>query len=720
MDHQHDANHSANSDDTPEPQASRPQSHGSPDETANVSTANDPLAESAGVLSLIAKVDEQLNRIRSAQHAQDEELNILTERLRELEQTEQFVKQQRETITREREQFDQQRETLTHERENIDQQRHEIERDRQTLQAEREQLDEQRQALESENERVMRQREEFEQAQIELGREREHWDREQHSRESKLNESREEIAAREQELAQRQKELDGELDRLRQLEQNIQQQRDAMDREREELTRRIEDAERRHAESEHRINELTGQLQQSHHDRDQLDEKLSESRQQLDAASAKLEELASVLGEQNLHLNRAASAMAVVKQQERRIAELEEQLAQAGKVRDAASESAAANEMLARQVQEHAAAVEQRDQQIESLTATIEQLRLELKTAVEQPAKTTAEANGPKIDEDELRAKAKRIAQVATHIRRRHARLKRMRELLRSRGTSTNTSAPDPAKDAATHEKHQKLMQQAQSLERLFAKLRHRQTALAEAEKRMVRRWARPHAITVLIGIMVLLAANVAVSFGLANYLAPAERSASITIEPRTSSGNALAPDVLHNWQQWHAAIVQDESFIRTLAQRLRERRLDGFTDATSVQVAFRNDLTVDLGPRGDVTYTLAGRDTAMITAVLDVLAQSIVVESERRMSMRGDGAWAVARNERKDGQSLRYAAINDWTLDDPRLMWMLPLLGGSLLATVLLVWLIYTRLIRAKRIFDDLTSEVGGEDDSHSLQPIA
>jgi len=645
---------------------------------------HEPRDAGGGVLDIIAQVDEQLKRIREAQQTQDAELTSLSERFRQLEESE-----------------------------------HAIQRDRESLEADRAALEQQR--------------EEVEQLQIEVGRERESWEREQREREHRLSQQHESLCQRENELVRRQEELNSELENLRRREQQLQQQRDQVDREREELQQRVDEAEGRLAEAETRMEALSNELAVAQQQRDESNEQIAEQQRQLDLAGEKLREFAEALSQQNTQIDQAASVMLTVRQQERTIAELRAQLA----------ETSTENEGADDRVDELTALLHERDEQIGSLQDTIERLRAELDELSEQHQRETADeaaksehaaalqalrdrvaelereleeakrqgaASGQ--DEraaDELRAKARRIAQVATHVRRRHARLKRMRALLRERAANAgNGSTVDRAANAqAIHEQHETIMQQLQEAEQQREQVKHMRASLAAAERKMIRKWARPRAVTVMLGLLVLLIANVAAAWGLANHFVPAERTASITVEPRTTNGRDLEQADLERWQQWHEAVVYEDGFLKSLAQRLRERRLDEFGSAATLKTFFNEHLTVDAGPRGEVTYTLAGRDPAALTGVLDVLASTLVIESDRRMSARGDRAWAVAKNEREVGGRLRYAALNEWLLDDHRLFWTLPFLAGTLFVTVIILRLIYLRLIRAKQLFDEATSIV-------------
>lgn len=648
-----------------------------------------------GVLELIAQVDEQLKRIRHAQQTQDEGLNSLADRFHRLEESECTIKEERE-------------------------------------------------ALEAERSALAKQREDVERMQVEIGREREAMNNEQRECENRISEQHASLQQREEELTRRQDELNAELDRLREREQQLQEQGESLDREREELHRRVEEAESRLAEAETRMNELSQQLASVEAERDTSRERLAEQRRQLEMAGEKLREFADALNEQNTQLDHAASAMALVKQQERKIEELQQQLAE-GTPDKHASSADGANE-LERELQE-------KNQQIESLNATIEQLRGELSGLAEQKAANpeassvddgretemqslrerikelerelttakeeaaaahaAAEARANQPSADELHAKAKRVAQVATHVRRRRRRLKYVRELLRERAAglprqANHAGEDDPsANREAIHQQHEALMQQMQEIEQQREQVKETRAALAATERNMIRQWAKPRAVTVMLGVMALLAANIAAAWALTNHFVPAERTASITIEPRTSTGQTLEPEAVERWQQWHAEIVTDDAFMRTLAQRLGERRLDDFGDPAALKETFRDRLTIDRSPDGAITYTLAGQDAAKLTGALDVLASTIVIESDRQMRSRGDRAWAVARNERKEGGSLRYSLMNAWTLADDRHLWMLPFLGGTLLMTALAMWLIYTRLIRAKQLFEESVSVV-------------
>jgi hypothetical protein len=685
-----------NPDNSSDPHPNDAQQH-KPQES---STASAPLQENHGgnhagptdsngdVLDLIAQVDEQLKRIRDAQQAQDEGLTTLAERFHQLEESEKKLQQESESLRTDRE-------------------------------------------------AIARQREEIERLQGELARTRESWENEQRERESQINSQREDVQRREGEVSRRTEELKTQADQLRQREEQLQNHREALDQERDELQRRVERAENNLAETENRMNEIAQRLAATEQERDSLCEQLATQKRQLDLAGEKLREFAAALKEQNAQVSQGASAMVLVKKQEQTIAELQQKL----------TESRTHDEQSAQQSDQLAEQIRERDQKIQSLTDTIESLRSELAElnttrsndeSLTEEHEAQVQSLNDRISElelklteakealqkarqrerqralelpdsqqqaaDALRKKAKRIAQVATHVRRRRRRLQRVRAILREQSGNAHSRA---AGSSATHEQYETIKQQMQEIEHQRRQLRDMHATLAATEQRMIRKWARPRAISLLFGLLALLLVNVAAAWALANYFAPAERSASITIEPRTAAGRALEPDEARRWQQWHATIVQDESFVRAIAQRLRERRLDAYGDPNQLEAVFRNNLTVDTGPGGQVTYTLAGHNRAEITGVLDVLASTLMIESERSMGSRGDRTSTVVLNERRQGKSMHYAMMNAWTLNDNRVMWMLPILVATILLTVTALRLIYTRLIQAKQLFDEATSVI-------------
>ncbi len=690
------------------------------------------------VLDIIAGVESQLARLKTARQSQEAEINALSERYEAIASAEQELESARNSI-------EQEQRRLAEEHDKLEAAQAELESERATW---TEQHDQQ--------ETVLRQQRE-----------------ELNQRETALNEQREQLAAREQELESRRSALDEEraafaeeqrelTKRVEQAESNVGELMPQLEQARTELEEResalaqareqseslqdeLETLRAGKSESDERIaaldkelNERRNELASLEAECESLRTKLSDRQKHLELAGQKLTELSQALDEQNEQLEQGAAAMALAEQQQREIRSLKKQLESAP---TPAAPVPAAEVQVDRDA--HEAAIRERDTQIDALqreldsarTAAraidekgdqggadaadvellreqIEVLQQELTEAREQAAESAAQGGpsdapaGSNLDAERLREQARRISEVAKHLKRRRERLKRMRQLLKSRSSATRT-APGAA-SSFDQEQH---AAQIAHLDQKRQELEAARHVLAVSENQMVRQWARSRAVTLVVWFLILIAGNAIAAWMLTDQLFPAVQTASATIEPRTSRSSPLKPETLEQWQLWHAEQFTNDRFLRTLARRMSERRLDAWADESQLRAKFLDHMTVDRGPDGKTVLTLAGTNRQELLAVLDVTVSTLVAESSRQMGVRGDQAWAVALNEREVGGQTRFATLNDWSMQNDRLMQLAAVFGGTMLLSFGAIFLVYTRLVRAKRIFDQ--DDVAFQDDS-------
>ncbi len=708
-----------------------------PDEpTADASASpSDAREQGDQVLDIIAGVENQLARLKTARQSQESEIKALSERYEAIASAEQELESARKTIEEEQNR-------LAEEQQKLEAARNALETDRAAW---NEQHDQQEAALRQQREDL-------------------------NKRETALNEQREQLAAREQELESQRSALDHEraafaeerqelTQRVEQAESNVgelmpqleqartelEERESKLAREREQsqsLQRELDSLRREQAGSTERITSLEKDLEDRREKLSSLEKecetlrtKLADRQQHLELAGQKLTELSRALEEQNDQLEQGAAAMALAEQQQREIRELKSRL-------ESAPTAAAPGETDETRVDRdaHEAAVRERDAQIEALQSEldaareaarrvdapgeeghaddenvellreqIEVLQQELTEAREQAARADTTESAPadrtetSVDADRLREQARRISEVAKHLKRRRERLKRVRQLLKSR----SRTAPSPAQ---SFDQEQHAAQIAQ-IDQRRQELETAKQALAASEVQMVRRWARARSATVVVWCVLLVLGNAAAAFVLTDRFFPAEQTASVTIEPRTRHASPMNPESVERWQQWHAEQFSNDTFLRTLSRRMTERRLDDWTNTSTLDTYFAEHLTIDHDPNGRLTLTLAGTDRNELLAVLDVVTTTLIAESSRQMGVRGDQAWAVAANERESGGQTRYAVLNDWGVQDDRLIHVGAMFGGTMLLSSLAIFLVYTRLVRAKRIFDEDDAALNHDD---------
>lgn len=491
------------------------------------------------------------------------------------------------------------------------------------------------------------------------------------------------------------------------------------------------------------------------------EQEINEQRKTLDAAKAKLSEFAKSIGDQARQIERGAAAIAAVREQKQEIERLRNELAQANLSGDP-DEVLRKDERIAELTQAlreargqsiNNADTTERDQRIEELVAEVDQLRLELERARMEAENARASASGDplldaaseseaiaerdqrietleqqiaalqaRFDEArlqleqsvargasndeaqtrEIQRKAVRLKEIARHLQRRKLRLERMRQLLDERRKSDQTSGSRAESIALSHADTEHRAKQMDQLRIQQESLREAMRCLIISEKEMIRRWARPRAMVTLCCFVVMAGILAAGSWFATDHFFPATISASVTIEAKDRPGFPMDDQQLSAWQIWHTGKLQDAAFHKTLADRFDSRGLAALGNAEAVQQRLTNDMKFDSSRDGELVLTLAGTNSDEITSVLDTVAITLVSEARREAGKRTDGGSTVLLGERKvDGQTY-YASVGRVPVKDERLVYAGSIFGGSM-AVMLLFWgMIYMKLSKAKRIFDE------------------
>lgn len=329
--------------------------------------------------------------------------------------------------------------------------------------------------------------------------------------------------------------------------------------------------------------------------------------------------------------------------------------------------------------------------ELQTLRARVKELERGLAEAKSRPGSTAADAASPTDAAKALKAKAERISLVADHLRRRRTRLDKLRKLMGQRAQA----ASNP--------------QQLARLESEQAHLQEIRRMLAASEHAMVRRWARPKALTVTARLALIAVVCAIASWFIADHYFPARISASVGIEARTDSRQPLNAEAARSWRTWHTDLLRDPAFIHTLSRRLAERRLDQFSDPELLAQRLVSDLTVDGHQNGMLVLTLAGHDEDELTSLLDILTATLITESGRSVDQRPDRAAAVVTAERKDGGQIRYSSVNPVAIEDSRVSYAGPIFGVLMALIIALTIFVYTRLCGVKRVFDDDSAYAAG-----------
>jgi hypothetical protein len=234
------------------------------------------------------------------------------------------------------------------------------------------------------------------------------------------------------------------------------------------------------------------------------------------------------------------------------------------------------------------------------------------------------------------------------------------------------------------------------------AQLEEVRQALAMSERSMIRRWACQRAAYAIVAIFTVMAACGAASWYLANTFAPAKVAATVTLEAKNLTRTPMSSAQADSWRTWHTQLLNDPMFHQSVVKRLAERRLERGSNSAAIATRIADDLTVDTWQNGRMTLTLAGTDRDELTAVLDVIAGTLAMESNRQADNRADATPAIILGERREGGVIRYAGINPVAISDGRLAVGGPIFAVMLAGCIALFMMMYRRLSRAQSVFEN------------------
>jgi len=324
--------------------------------------------------------------------------------------------------------------------------------------------------------------------------------------------------------------------------------------------------------------------------------------------------------------------------------------------------------------------LEQKAAHTAALQSRVQELESELQQARSKSGKSSS-GSSKQLDE-----KVQRIRAAAEHLQRRRSRLQRARKLLELR---------KPAGESHSQSTTEQIELAKQSISEA-------RSALAASEREMMRRWARSRAAVAVSFVTVLIGMLAAGSWFMADHFYPAKSTASVTLEARTKDNKMLEGEDGARWSAWHAEMLGDHAFRNTLAKRMEERQLPQYGSKTAIDNVMKNDVTIDAIKPGEITITMAGQDKQQLTHALDTLASTLATASTREAGKRSDAARTVIRGERNDTSTVQYAQMTGVNLEDERLMYSAIIFGATGLVALLCGVGVYTRLVKAKRVFEE------------------
>jgi hypothetical protein len=290
------------------------------------------------------------------------------------------------------------------------------------------------------------------------------------------------------------------------------------------------------------------------------------------------------------------------------------------------------------------------------------------------------------------------LAEIARHLHRRRARLTRLKKSLKTRGSDT-VSREDGA------EMIEQRMRQSEIIEQRQRELDDVRCMLATSEKKMIRRWAGPRAIVVTGWTLVMMAMIAVGSWFMADHLRPPIRTASVSLAPKIMKGQEFGPGDSSAWIAMHESQLQSDQFIREIAQRATARRLTPWDSYAAVHQLMTSKLSVDDAVPGKLILTLSSDDGARATRFLDILATSMAVETQRTIASRPGGYTSTVLDPHLKDGATRHASLEPGLLRDDRLVTAGMLFIAGFVISFMLIGIVYARLLRAKRIFEEAHS---------------
>ena len=109
------------------------------------------------------------------------------------------------------------------------------------------------------------------------------------------------------------------------------------------------------------------------------------------------------------------------------------------------------------------------------------------------------------------------------------------------------------------------------------------------------------------------------------------------------------------------------------------------------------DDLDVTAIQPGMLSFQLKGSDQSAVLRELEAVVSTLASESQRQMARRGDGARVDVQT--RDG---RIASLDPVPVTSSQIQYAGMAFGGSLGLIVLLGAVIYSRLSRSRRLFDE------------------
>ncbi len=284
--------------------------------------------------------------------------------------------------------------------------------------------------------------------------------------------------------------------------------------------------------------------------------------------------------------------------------------------------------------------------------------------------------------EDQLAANAGLAADAMSWNARRRERLRRYKALLQMQARKIVTAKEALEKRQAECEQ---LLSQRTKLQAALERVR-------EAEKAAASSSARTGAALTVFCAFATLALIMVMSWAVTNHVVPATYIASAVIAP-DGRGVSLADADIESWQRYHEGLARDPGMMEEAAGRFRQRGIISLGSAPELSARLSNDLAVQSRTDGSLILELRGKGAEKTARELDTFVTALASVANAARTNRPDGAATEIAQPAKVGRE---------PVEDPRLVYAGGIAGGGALAATLLGLVVWGRMVRAKRRYEE------------------
>lgn len=424
-----------------------------------------------------------------------------------------------------------------------------------------------------------------------------------------------------------------------------------------------------------------------------LEREIEMARQSLRTAGEKLAALAKSVADQAPQLERGAEAIAMlaeyrqrIESQERRITQLERELAAAVEAANAVPETVVDTEALA----SASAELEAARQEIDRLHSEVAFARQLTDEARENNRSSAAEADQAIAD-----TQAK-LTEALTFLATRKHRIDLARRLQRERKTKREAEVRTVAENAMV-----RVLEEERIVKKQREELRQVQEVLSATESTMMQRFARHRGGLVAAWCMIVVGVVAVGSWFAADSVMPAAAVASVDLSAKAREGETITPEADIAFQSVHRDALSDEGFREAVKRRLADRGVHALKGNAEFDRWFEGVQFDSDGP-GSLRLIAEGPDGQTALIALDTLATTLANESPKLAKGKGDVPRAsITGNTQVPGRiSFSTLVPQQGPLD--RIMAAGMLFSGVLTVGLIAGLVTFGRIAKAKRRFED------------------